>query len=217
MVSEEFISSQYESAKEKFPKLLQPERVGEHWVINGAIDVIDDEGSPWDTFDIRIFVPQNFPEQLPMLQETGNRIPKESKWHNSLACCLSTNATIYFKLGDDITLLNWLIKFAHPFLANYVYKREKGEYASGEFAHETPGIIQGYENLFGLSGVNAVFEKLKMLCSVLHLGRNDKCFCGSGKKFKKCYQNSPFSHKYSNIPFFQLEKDLQEIRTLIKK
>lgn len=216
MVSEEFISRQYESVKEKFPKLNQPLQVGEHWEINGAIDVIDDEGSSWDTFEVKIFVPENFPEELFILQETGTRIPKEEKWHNTFSCCVSTNAIIYHTLGNDISLLNWLVKFAHPFLANYVYKREKEEYASGEFDHATPGIVQGYERLFGLTGAKEVLERLKILSSVLRLGRNDKCFCGSGKKFKTCYLKSSFTHKYSGIPYSLLQKDMEVIKNMLK-
>ena len=211
MVSEEIIFSQYESAKEKFPKLLQPERVGEQWEIKGSIDVIDDDGELWDNFEVKIVVPKNFPEELFQLYETGKRIPQDAFWHNTFTCCVSTNATIYFTLGDDITLLNWLSRFAHPFLANYVYKRKTGHYASGEFEHGTPGVVQGYEKLFGVNGAKEVFVRLKMQCSVLIRGRNDKCFCGSGKKFKNCYLKSPFTHKFSNIPYSQLEKDMEEI------
>ncbi len=212
MVSQELISSQYESAKEKFPKLLQPIWVGEHWEINGAIDVIDDEDYCWDTFQVKIVIPKNFPEDLFQLLEMGKRIPKEAFWHNSIACCLSTHATIYSVLGEDLSLLNWLVKFAHPFLANFVYKCKKKEYASGEFEHETLGIIQGYEKLFRLNGTKEVFYLLKKLCSVLKKGRNEQCFCGSGIKFKYCYMKFPFTHKYSNIPYPQLEKDMDEIR-----
>jgi hypothetical protein len=217
MVPSELVFSQYDIAKEKFPKLTQPELVGEHWEIKGSIDVIDDEGFIWDNFDVKIIIPKTLPEELFQLHETGKRIPREAYWHNSITCCLSTNATIYFILAEDVTLLNWLNRFAHPFLANYVYKRKTGHYANGEFEHETKGIIEGYEKLFGLSGVSEVSAKLETLCSLLKLERNDLCFCGSQIKFKKCYQKLPFSHKYSNIPFPQLVKDLEEIRVLRSK
>jgi hypothetical protein len=102
-------------------------------------------------------------------------------------------------------------------LANHIVKKKTKEYAGGEFSHFTGGIIQGYEKLFNLSGLNQVYQKLKVLCSVLNAGRNDICFCGSGKKFKNCYLRSSFTHKFSGIPYSLLQKDLNEISSLIKK
>lgn len=59
MVFEKVIYSQYELAKIKFPKLGQLTLVDEAWVIDGSIDVIDDEGHCWDSFDVKITVPRN--------------------------------------------------------------------------------------------------------------------------------------------------------------
>lgn len=216
MVKEEFINDQYLQAKSKFPKILPPQKIGKDWEIAGHIDIIDDEDSYWDTFEVKILIPENFPEELFKLHETGNRIPKTLEWHNNISCCLSTNAIIYHILGEDISLLNWLVRFGHPFLANYILKTKTMEYANGEFAHYTPGIVEGYQKLFNLHGNAEVVEKLSILCSVLRRGRNKPCFCGSGRKFKTCYLKSPFTHKYLNIPYTILEKDLFEIRTQIK-
>jgi len=213
MVSEEQIINQFEAAQEKFPKLNRHLKVGEVWEIEGAIDVIDDEGSYWDTYDVKIIVPKNYPDALFVMQETSGKIPKEADWHNSNSCCVSTEAVIYSTLGDDLSLLNWIVKFAHPFLANHIVKMKTKEYASGEFAHFTRGIIQGYEKLFGLEGQKAVVAKLASLCSILQKGRNDKCFCGSGKKIKHCYLLTPFTHKFSNVPYTILKRDLEEINS----
>ena len=163
MVLEEIINSQFKTAKQRFPKLHQLVRVGEYWEIIGAIDVIDDEGSLWDTYDVKIVVPKNYPEEIFELQETGKKILKDPNWHNGQSCCVSTDATIYSTLGDDLSLLNWLVKFAHPFLANHIVKKETGTYAGGEFPHYIDGAIVGYEKLFDLNGAKAVYLKLKMI------------------------------------------------------
>jgi hypothetical protein len=217
MVSEELIKSQFEIAKLKFPKLHPPVRVGETWELIGAIDVIDNDGFLWDTYEIKIVVPNNYPEELFELQEIGNKIPKEANWHNDKSCCVSTNATIYSTLGEDLSLLNWLVKFAHPFFANYIVKKETGEYADGEFPHGIEGTVMGYEKLFDLKGAKAVYLKLKMICSVLQRGRNNQCFCGSRKKFKNCYLRSSSTHKNSGIPYSVLQNDLEDISTYLRR
>lgn len=210
MATEDLVINQYNIAKQYFQKLNSPKKIDLGWEIDGEIDVIDDEGSYWDTYKVKIIFPEKFPEKLFELYEVGGKIPKEPDWHNSSSCCLSTNAIIYSELGDDLNLLNWLSKFAHPFLANHVYRLKTKKYANGEFKHYTAGIIQGYEKLFDLSGVRSVFHRLKGMCHILN-DRNAKCFCNSGKKIKNCYLISPNTHRLFNIPVHVLTSDLYEI------
>ena len=216
MVSEEEIIKQYNEALCKFPKLERPTRVNQDWEINGEIDVIDDEGSFWDTYKVKIIIPHHFPLSLFQLHEVGGKIPKQIDWHNSLYCCVSTNARIYHVLGEECTLLNWLDKFAHPYLANHIVRKITKEYASGEFAHGAAGIVQDYEMLFKVKGEHAVCKKLKAICILTKCSRNEACFCGSGKKIKNCFLKNQITHKYMGIPFNQLCEDLAEIKFAYK-
>ena len=159
MVSEEEVIKQYNEALCKFPKLERPTRVNQDW---------------------EIIIPHHFPLSLFQLHEVGGKIPKQIDWHNSLYCCVSTNARIYHVLGEECTLLNWLDKFAHPYLANHIVRKITKEYASGEFAHGAAGIVQDYEMLFKVKGEHAVCKKLKAICILTKCSRNEACFCGSG-------------------------------------
>lgn len=210
MVSEQVIYSQYELAKIKFPKLRQPTLVDEVWIIDGSIDVIDDEGHCWDSFDVKITVPADYPDRLFELEETGGRIPKTPDWHNSNSCCLSTTATMFYEMTTDLTLTNWLEKFAHLFLANSLYKLKTGHYANEEFEHGTPGIIQGYSKFFKTNDASAIVEKLELITGGRTLERNAKCFCDSGQKYKKCFLMDSKSH-HMGIPISVLKTDLAEI------
>lgn len=216
MVSEQEVIKQYNDALSKFPKLEKPTRVNQDWEIIGEIDVIDDEGSFWDSYKVKIIIPSHFPLSLFQLHEIGGKIPKQIDWHNSLYCCVSTNARIYRVLGEECTLLNWLDKFAHPYLANHIVKKITKEYASGEFEHGAAGIVQDYEILFNVKGASAVYEKLKTICILTKGSRNNPCFCGSGKKIKNCFLKNPITHKYMGIPFNQLCEDLAEIKFAYK-
>ena len=126
------------------------------------------------------------------------------------------NARIYHVLGEECTLLNWLDKFAHPYLANHIVRKITKEYASGEFAHGAAGIVQDYEMLFKVKGEHAVCKKLKAICILTKCSRNEACFCGSGKKIKNCFLKNQITHKYMGIPFNQLCEDLAEIKFAYK-
>ena len=216
MVSEELVLRQYQEAKERFPRLLKPKKVDNGWEIDGFIDVIDDEGSIWDSFNVKITFPFNFPDQLFELKETGNKIPRGAEWHNNESCCLSTNAIMFSEMLGNLTLLNWLIKFAHPFLANYVYKLKTEYYANEVFDHGEPGIIQGYYKVFRTNDLSIVVERLNYITGTKTLGRNDPCFCGSGKKYKHCYLSEPQKHS-PGIPISILKSDLNQILIYNKK
>jgi hypothetical protein len=211
MVTEEVIRQEYNDLRSKYTKLLRPEKVGEGFVIKGSIDVIDADGGYWDTYDVSILIPAGYPLEIPILIETSKKIERHEDWHNRDGiCCLSTNAKMYSVLGKNMTLFNWLEKFAHPFLANHVFRIKTGNYANNEFDHGTKGIIQGYCEIFNFTNEFEVIERLSLICGNKKIGRNDLCFCGVGKKYKKCFLINPKYH-YLNIPYETLKKDLEEI------
>lgn len=216
MVTKELIQQEFTDVSAKYQKLLPPERLGNGFVIKGSIDVIDDIDQYWDTYDVNILIPELYPAELPILLETSKKIERHEDWHNRGGiCCLSTNAKMYSVLGKNISLFNWLEKFAHPFLANHVYRIKTGHYANKEFDHGTSGIVQGYCEIFNVESVFEVIEKLKLICGVKKLGRNKPCFCMEGKKYKKCYLLDPLKH-FFNIPLETLKKDLNEIVNSLK-
>lgn len=211
MVTEEIIRQEYHDTLIRYNKLLPPEKLGEVFVVKGSIDVIDDEGGYWDTYQVNITIPSNYPLELPILNEISGKIERHEDWHNRNGiCCLATNAKMFYVLGENISLINRLDKFAHPFLANHVYRVKTGSYANKEYDHGTEGIIQGYCEIFEVTETYEVINKLKQVCGLQKLGRNDPCFCNSGKKYKKCFLENPSEH-YLGIPYNVLKSDLEEI------
>jgi hypothetical protein len=101
------IQRQFLEATTKYPKLSPPKKKGSIWRIDGAIDVIDDEGGYWDTYEINIVLFSDYPISLPLLIETGKKIQRNADWHISKEgiCCLSTPAKMYCDLAGKITLL----------------------------------------------------------------------------------------------------------------
>jgi hypothetical protein len=206
------IDKDYSELLPRYPKLMKPVLEGNVWKINGSIDVIDDEGGYWDTYQVLIFVPPRYPEDIPVMQEISEKIERHIDWHNpSGFCCLATRAKIFHDLSDGITLLKWLDKFAHPFLANHVYRKRTGHYAHEEFSHGTKGIIEGWEKISGIRGASAILKHLAQISGYRTQALNRPCFCGSGKKYKRCYELNPTIHRYK-IPWAEIARDVKEIR-----
>lgn len=215
----ELIKKQYADALPKYPKLIKLIKVGGGgvWRIDGAIDVIDDGGGYWDTYDVSIFILPGYPKDIPLLKETSKKIIRDANWHMSKEgfCCLATRAKIFHELANGITLVKWLDQFVHPFLANHVVKLKDGNYANKEFSHGAKGIIEGWELISGLRGSGNILKHLTEISGYRTQALNHPCFCGSGKKYKRCYEIRPNDHRYG-IPCNEIRNDVIEIRKYLK-
>lgn len=217
MEQKQLIAKHYAESLNSYPKLIKLIKDGEFWRINGYIDVTDDEGGYWDTYEVTILIPPHYPKDIPILFETGKKIIRESDWHMSSngECCLATRAKIFHDLSDGITLLKWLDKFAHPFLANHVYRKKHMRYAHEEFSHGTKGIIEGWEKITGIRGAGSIIKHLRQITGYRTQALNQPCFCGSGKKYKRCYEINPAEHRYK-IPYNEIARDITEIRKYLR-
>ena len=213
MELEELINEEYKTVVGKYHKLNPPQQRGGLWYICGCIDVIDDEGKNWGTYLVEIRFPKDYPKNPPDLIETGSKIIRHEDWHVNKdgTCCLAPRARIFIQLKNQITLLGWLDLFAQPFLANHVFLERSGEYAAGEFAHFSKGIIKSYAEIFGLNSNAETIQLLRYVIGDRTISRNDPCFCGSGKKYKHCYLKNVSSHTY-NVPMHVLQMDFDEIK-----
>lgn len=217
MVTKELIYREFDEVCSKYKKLLPPEKLNDDWKIEGEFDVVGADGYKWDTYGIRILIPPGFSYELPILMETSNKIEQTEEWHNSNGvCCLATNAKIYNELGTPISLLKWMNRFVHDYLANHVIKLHDKSYAKGEYPHGEEGMLIGYKEIFGLASDSEVVQRLKLICGVASLGRNELCFCGCGKKYKRCFLLNPSEH-YHNIPLSLLNSERIQIVNWLQK
>ena len=212
MELEQLINKDYVDASAKYYKLNAPEIRDDLWYISGSIDIIDDKGKNWAAYYVDIRFPNDYPKSPPDLIEIGNKIIRHQDWHINMdgTCCLAPRANFFLKLKNNITLLGWLECFALPFLANHIYKEKTGEYAAKEYPHGAKGIIESYREIFNLNSDTETILLLKYIIGERTMSRNDSCFCGSGKKYKKCYLTKISEHCY-NIPLEVFKKDFKEL------
>lgn len=210
-VLKETIEKEFTDVKNKYPKLNPPEIRNGLWVIDGVIDVIDEKGTKWEEYSVAIYIPDKYPAHSPQLFETSGKIKRERDWHinSDGSCCLSPRAkeAKLFAIGGK--LVDWIDSFALPFLANDKLRRDTGSYANREYSHGAKGILEYYRDEWKLPDEKSVLEKLQMIAGQ-KMGRNQKCFCWSGKKYKYCHENT--TAIYEGIPIHTYQKDLADIQ-----
>lgn len=180
-----------ENVVEHFPHLMHKEEEGNNFLI-GKIDVFDDSESVYfDTFTIKITIPHKYPYAFPKLYELEDKIPKTADRHvftDSKACCLAIPQVIEIEERKGISIFDFIKRYVLPYLANQLYYENNPDkkWANGEYKHGFEGIVQYYCEVLEVSTLEELHKELKNYLEI-KVKRNDKCFCGSGLKYKKCH------------------------------
>ncbi|MFY0628459.1 MAG: hypothetical protein JXR07_19335 [Reichenbachiella sp.] len=199
--------------EERFPKLrYRWLEKSKYMAISGEIDICDFKGAYWDTFNMTIIVGKDYPHEIPLVKENGNKIPRKDDRHISEdgICCVDIHHNLLKWTNRGIRISDFISKKVYPYLANQLYYDEKGEFANGEWSHHFSGVKQFYAEELNLSDPILIIDFLERIINKNIPNRNDPCIC-KVTKYKKC------QHKAS-IDFLEtlkkelLQQDLESFR-----
>lgn len=190
MAKKKQFEADYQYACDQFPKLRRyfwNEEL-KFWVIDGELDICDTRGEYWDTFDIKIVVPNTYPYCVPYVLETGQKIPREDDRHISKEgiCCLDIEHRLLHMSRRGIRLADFITDKVYPYFANQIYYESEKHYSSGEYRHHFGGVKQFYEEDLQITSTEEVVLILNHILNEKELERNDPCFCGKDK-YKRCH------------------------------
>lgn len=186
-LNNEFFNKQIDSFIKEYPN-FQKRTDLDHSYLKGILDIPDDDGNIAGCFSIEIHPSGNFPYSFPKLYEVGGEIPCEADWHkySDSTCCLTVPANEKLICKDGITLVGFIKNIVIPYFAHQLHKKHTGEYMQ-EYSHGNKGIREFYEDLFRSDNLNVWMHCLKNVFGDWKFERNEKCYCNSGKKYKKCH------------------------------
>ena len=211
------LKAQWEELKKRFTDITVMEKQNGRWIFNGRFPVKGADGYCYAEYELQIEIKENFPGCLPSVWETEGKIKRSADWHVYAdgSLCVGTTARQYYLMGEEISLLNWVDRLVIPYLANHKYKLIHGHYKNVERSH-ADGIYEEYDDLFSERNGHSLKDYLMLITGHGHIGRNDPCFCGSGKKYKKCFVPDPEGHR-KQIPAFQILWDIENTEALKRK
>jgi len=172
---------------EKYPSL---DYDYEKRCFHGTLQVSVEDG---DSYHLEIFVDQ-FPNRFPIVWETRERIPRISDRHcnDDGSLCFTTPPLEEILLRKQIRTIEVFISdVLIPFLQNNSYYEINGKYRFGEHSHNWDTAMQ--HTFIKLTGLDSKFEILALVDRILaglKIRPNSACYCGSGKKIKKCNDHS---------------------------
>lgn len=170
--------------------LLERTIVNGHYAVIGEVQLVDKTKVEFDRYSVFISFPSAYPNCFPKAKETSNKIPKVASRHINYdgTLCLAVEPEEKAISKNGIKFKFFLDKILVPHLARETYREITGEYPEGEYAHGNVGIWEYYEILLGKKDRYAIIKELELIINSTWPLRNDKCSCGSEKKFKKCHQ-----------------------------
>lgn len=203
---------------ERFPKLkflYCPKR--KTWLLEGNVDICDKAGCYWDTFNLLIVIPNNYPHGIPIVIERSQIIPRDLNRHisNEGVCCLDIEHSLLKRARRGIHLVDFIVDKIYPYLANQLFFNENKHYAGSEYKHHFEGVRQFYTETLHLSDAKVVIAVLEEVIVNNLPGRNDDCICGKKEKFKRCHFES--AEFLKSLGKERLQKDIQGFRDHLAK
>lgn len=185
---------------------------GNDIVVDGVFVISSPEG-PFDSYNIRMTLTEEFPLEEPRVFETGNRLPRIIDRHvfPSGACCLGIWEE--WLVTSDRKFDTFLTGVLHDYFVSQTYFESRGEWPFGERSHGDKGVYESYSEVLGTpDDENIVCDYLKILSQSVIKGHS-RCPCGSGERLRKCHINSIFELR-SKVPVDLAKRMLNRVRPM---
>lgn len=147
----------------------------------------------------------NYPEQLPKLYLKNCKHIKGVERHiyEDGECCVGVGQLEVFNKFEDfkINIKDYLEHLVYPYLFSQSFYDYYGEWPFGEYSHGIGGLKEKLIEIFEVEDYKEVVSLYKRTIKG-NIGKNRKCPCRHGKKYKDCHQkviNRILSWKMHNL------------------
>ncbi|MGF1587183.1 MAG: SEC-C domain-containing protein [Bacteroidales bacterium] len=159
--------------------------------LSGNIHLEDEKGVIIDSYRILIKPTPKYPNRFPLVFEIDERIPKNIDWHvfPDGHCCIMTIPEEILICKKGLRLHSFIENQVIPFFFNQKYRELHG-YFLKERPHGVAGNAQFFIELFKTQDIQIVLKGLDYIRHRNEPNRVSLCFCGSGKKYRKCHRSA---------------------------
>lgn len=160
-------------------------------VVRGTYPVIEG-GWAIDRYELEIALPPDYPASLPLVWETGERIPREADRHvfEDVGClCLGVPLELWMQLNGDFSLPKILDIPLRNFLIGNGLVEQGEPWPHGDRSHGVEGVLEFYGDLLGTYEPRAIAKFLLAVVKGTVRG-HWPCPCGGGQIIRKCHNEA---------------------------
>jgi hypothetical protein len=140
-----------------------------------------------DAYEVEIAVPSDFPRDVPVVRETGGRIPKDFHTNPDGGLCLGSPLRQRLALVHAPTLPDFVTACLVPFLYGFSYRERHGHLPFGELDHGKEGLRRDFAAYFGLEDENAPVKMVRLAAMKKRVANKHLCPCEGGRRLGKCH------------------------------
>ena len=156
--------------------------------LEGSITLLAECGVP-TCIPVRVEFPGDYPTREPRVYDAAGRFPHEANRHfyPDGQCCLWLPPESRWDATDPEGLVRFLEEVAVFLDRQLVYEAEgKGTWPGAQRGHSGDGYVEFVQELLG-GDQQLLVVLAPIFAHHSDIGRNSRCPCGSGLKYKKCH------------------------------
>jgi len=142
-----------------------------------------------DVYDLAITVSEWYPDDLPAIEETGGRIPRDLDRHvfPDGSLCLGSPLRLHEIALSTPELTDYAEKALVPYLYAISSWEDTGErFPFGELDHGADGVLDDFGQVLGLDDPKRVGNALQLLGIKRRKANKRLCPCGCGDRLGVC-------------------------------
>ena len=157
-------------------------------------------------YEIELEISNVYPDAPPLVRETSGQVGAGFHRMSSTGLlCLGAPVEVKRVWAEDRSLLGFVDRLVVPYLFSYSYYKEHGSMPFGELAHEPPGLLDYYNEVFGATD-DLVSLRLLVLLTGNRQSQGAVCPCGSDLPLRECHGATMGDlSKYQSSEDFYLE------------
>ncbi len=199
-----------EAVRAKYPDLIVCDE-RETVFIRGSLAIVHD-GETLDRYQVEIEFPPDYPRALPMVRETGGRIPRVINRHvypGSGNACLVVDEEWLLSAGGTISFVEFMEGPVRNFFLGQSLVEAGRRWPFGERSHGGKGLVETYGEWFGTQEEGVVLTYLRYLSGKKVKG-HWACPCGGGRSLRDCHLDQ-FHGFQKRIPRWLAKQALERL------
>lgn len=170
-------------------------------VVARGVFPLTDNGRVIDRYQIEVDLPRTYPKGLPVVRETGGRIPRTGSRHmeSDGSACVSVPDEYWYRHPDGMDLLDFLSGPLLGYLVGQSLVERELPWPQGERGHGADGVAEFYGPLLGTTD-REVITRLVEAIAARELRGHAGCPCGSGRRIRGCAHRQLLEQLRARIP-----------------
>ncbi len=183
----DLLGREIEQVYEVYPDLNFSDDSRGDLTVKGTFPVVH-EDVVLDRYKMFMSVPREYPRCMPVLRETGNRIPRSMDRHinSDGTACLFVPDELAKWLPEGSTMLDLLRGPVHSFFLSQTYFERTRSWPFGERPHGYAGVLHAYAEVVESTDVG-VGRRVMEVMAMKKANKRMLCPCGSGKRLLHCH------------------------------